>query len=178
MAGVLEGRRRILIIGSSGAGKSTLARALGQAAGLPVVHLDKLWWLPGWQNRSKEEFDALLGEELEKDAWIIDGNYDRTLETRLRRADCVIRLAPPRLTCVAGVLGRIWRNRGRTRPDMGEGCPERVDWAFLRWVWHFPEEEGARAQRILARWPQVPVITLRSRRAVNKLLREVCNGHI
>lgn len=178
MACALEGKRRILIIGSSGAGKSTLARALGRAMGLPVVHLDKLWWLPGWQNRSREEFDALLAGELAKDAWIMDGNYARTLDWRLSRADCVILLEMPRLVCIAGVLGRIARSRGRTRPDMAAGCPERLDWEFLRWVWRFPKEDGAGARAALARRPEVPVIVVRSRRAAQKLAEEACRGKL
>lgn len=64
---------RILIVGCGGAGKSTLARQLGQKLNLPVVHLDKIWWLPNWQNRSKEEFDILLDNELSESHWIIDG---------------------------------------------------------------------------------------------------------
>ena len=74
--------KRILIIGCGGAGKSTLARQLGKKLNLPVVHLDKIWWLPNWQNRTKEEFDILLKEELTKPCWIIDGNYQRTFEQR------------------------------------------------------------------------------------------------
>ena len=79
--------RRILVIGNGGAGKSTLSRTVGQMLSLPVVHLDRLWWLPGWVNRTAEEFDALLSKELAKPAWIMDGNYRRTFSWRLRYAD-------------------------------------------------------------------------------------------
>ena len=90
--------KRIIIIGNGGAGKSTLARALGDRLGLPVVHLDKLWWLPDWVTRSRAEFDALLAAELEKPEWIIEGNYLRTLALRLSFADlCVFLDYPPAL---------------------------------------------------------------------------------
>ena len=75
--------QRILIIGCPGSGKSTLARRLSAQTGLPIVHLDALYWLPGWVERSREDFDALLQDKLEKPRWIIDGNYTRTLAMRL-----------------------------------------------------------------------------------------------
>ena len=77
--------KRVLILGCGGAGKSTLARTLGERTGLPVVHLDQGWWLPGWRNPPEEVFDRWLEEQLEKESWIMDGNYLRTLELRLER---------------------------------------------------------------------------------------------
>ena len=115
--------QRILIIGCPGSGKSTLARRLSPQTGLPVVHLDALYWLPGWVERSREDFDALLQDELEKPRWIIDGNYTRTLAMRLEKCDAVIWLDYGRLNCLTGVLKRILTHIGRVRPDMGAGCP-------------------------------------------------------
>ena len=83
---------RILIIGCSGSGKSTLARALKEKLGLPVVHLDQLWWKPGWKNVTVEEFDSRLAMALNMDRWIIDGNYSRTMEARLAKCDTIIYL--------------------------------------------------------------------------------------
>lgn len=79
--------KKILIVGCGGAGKSTLAVEMGNKFKLPVVHLDKLYWLPNWEIRPSEEFDSLLEDQLKKDEWIVDGNYDRTFELRLRYAD-------------------------------------------------------------------------------------------
>ena len=118
---------RILIIGICGSGKSTLARQLGEKTGIPVVHLDALGWLPGWQERPKEEFDALLMEALQKPRWIIDGNYGRTIPLRLKYCDAVIWLDFNRFAALWGVVRRVASNRGRTRPDMGADCPERFD---------------------------------------------------
>lgn len=177
MAGI-KGKCRILVVGSAGAGKSTLAMALASALELPVIHLDKLWWLPGWRNRSQEEFDRMLDRELAKEAWIMDGNYNRTLKARLARADCVLWLDLPRLVCVFSVLRRIAANRGRTRLDMGEGCPERLDWEFLRWVWDFPRKDGAELKKALGRCSAPQVIVLRSRGQANRLLREVRRGRL
>jgi adenylate kinase family enzyme len=123
--------QRVLVIGPCGAGKSTLAAELGQRLDLPVFHMDKLNWRPGWVESSKDEIRERLAEIVATDSWLIDGNYGGTLPPRLDRADTVIYLDYPIRLCVARLLGRIWKYRGRTRPDMTEGCPERFDFEFL-----------------------------------------------
>lgn len=162
--------QRILIIGCPGSGKSTLSRRLSEETGLPVVHLDALYWLPGWVERSKEDFDARLQCELEKPRWIIDGNYTRTLPMRLERCDAVIWLDYGRLTCLRGVIARIVRNRGNVRPDMGAGCPERFDAEFLRYVWSFKKNNDAKIAERIARAPQAAVLRASSRRELNRRL--------
>ena len=169
----MTGKKRILILGSSGAGKSTLARALGEATGLPVVHLDRLWWLPGWENRSREEFDCLLEQELSRESWIMDGNYARTLPQRLARAQGVVLLEPGRLRCEMGILHRVLNGGRAVRQDMAPGCPERLDLSFLRWVWNFPAQDGAATAALLEQYRQVPVLRLNSRRQANRFLKEV-----
>ena len=129
--------QRVMILGCGGSGKSTLARALGERTGLPVVHLDCQFWKPGWVESTREEFDAKHDAAMSGDRWIIDGNYSRTYERRAAAADTIILLDLPRLACVYGILYRWLANRGHTRPDMPEGCPEKIDWEFFKWVWNF-----------------------------------------
>lgn len=126
--------KKILIVGCGGAGKSTLARIMGEKFNLPVVHLDKIHWLPNWQERPKEEFDQLLHNELIKDSWIIDGNYTRTFEKRIRYADLCIFLDYPIELCIQSVLERVEKYKNTSRPDMTEGCPEQVDDEFMEWI--------------------------------------------
>ena len=161
---------RVIIIGCSGAGKSTLARKLGEKTGLPVVHLDALFWEPGWVESDREVFDAKLMAELEKPAWIIDGNYARTLGMRLEKCDTVIYLDFPRLACIFGVLKRVLTTYGTVRPDMPEGCPERFDWEFLKWVWNFNRENRTKIYTALETMPLETVIILKNRRQVNRFL--------
>lgn len=125
---------RVLIIGPCGAGKSTLARMLGPRLGLSVYHMDQLNWRPGWVESSKDAIHARLAEILEQDRWLIDGNYGGTLGPRLEKADTILYLDYPISLCVRRLMNRIWTWRGRTRPDMTEGCPERFDFAFLLYV--------------------------------------------
>ncbi len=164
---------RILIIGCGGAGKSTLARQLGEKTGLPVVHLDKLYWKPGWVERTREEFDALLEAELTRERWIIDGNFGRTLPWRLEYCDTVIYLDFSRWACLMGVAKRVITTYGTVRPDMGEGCPERFDLDFLKWVWNFNRDNQERFRNDLSKAKHANIITLKNRREVRRFLNEI-----
>ncbi|WP_066795371.1 hypothetical protein [Sphingomonas soli] len=128
---------RILIIGSPGSGKSTLAHALAEREGLPLYHLDQLYWSQGWQEVDNATWLARLDKALAGPRWIIEGNYSSTLERRLARADKVVLLDLPPFRCTWRVLRRIWEYRGKVRPDMAEGCPERFDLAFLWYTLSF-----------------------------------------
>ena len=166
---------RILIVGNSGAGKSTMARALSEKTGLPVVHLDRLFWRENWQHIAREEFDALLQQELEKSQWIIDGNYDRTVSTRLAYCDTVIYLDYPRWQCLLGVIKRVLTSYGKVRPDMGDGCPERFDWEFMKYVWNYNRENRDKLYSKLNALDRVNVIVLGNRKEGNSFLRNLNN---
>lgn len=126
--------QRVLVIGSPGAGKSTLSHRLAVRTGLPLHHLDKMYWLPGWVERDRDEGRAILAEVLAQDRWIIDGNYGSTMPMRLARADTVVWLDYPTGLCLARVFKRWWQYRGTARPDMTEGCPENLNLEFLHYV--------------------------------------------
>ena len=105
---------RILILGCPGSGKSTLARALAARTGLPVVHLDNLWWRADGTHIPREDFDRALDGLLRGEQWILDGDYSRTYEVRIRAADTVIFLDYPEAVCMDGIRARV----GQPRPDM------------------------------------------------------------
>lgn len=128
---------RILIIGSPGSGKSTLARALAMRDGLPITHLDQLYWAPGWREIDKPIWLARLDTALAEPRWIIEGNYSSTLERRLARADRVLLLDLPPFRCTWRTLWRTLSLHGRVRPDMAEGCPERFSLSFLWYTLSF-----------------------------------------
>ncbi len=133
--------QRILIIGSPGAGKSTLARQLARHTGLPLIHLDQVFWRPHWTLSTTAEFDAQLELILNEPKWIIDGNYGRTLDHRLRYADAVIYLDYPTEVCLESVMKRIAEYQGQTRPDMPEFCDERLDDEFIDYVRQFNRDK-------------------------------------
>ena len=165
--------QRIIIIGCGGAGKSTLARKLGEVLDLPVVHLDKLFWKPNWVETSREEFDALLAQELAKDKWIMDGNFNRTMPERIKRCDTIIYLDFSRVVCLMGVVKRVITTYGTVRPDMGEGCPERIDFEFMKWVWNFNKNKRESYYKMLNEVEGIETIVLKNRRAVKMFLKSL-----
>jgi adenylate kinase family enzyme len=126
--------RKVIIIGCGGAGKSTLARKLGEATGIKVYHLDSLYWKPGWKMTDKDEWAAILTEIIKEDTWIIDGNFGSTIELRASAADSIVFLDYPTLRCLYGIFKRRIQFHGKSRPDLTEGCPEKLDWEFVKWV--------------------------------------------
>ena len=164
---------RIQIMGCSGAGKSTLARKLGEKTGLPVIHIDQLFWKSGWVESSKDEIDRKIMEAAAGERWILDGSYSRTMEHRLERCDLVVYLDLPRWVCVASVIYRYLQNIGRVRPDMPEGCPEKIDWKFLTWVWNYNRKHRQAYLGMLEKLPQEKVVILKSRQAVKHFLENL-----
>lgn len=162
--------KRIIIIGCSGSGKSTLARQLAARLSLPLVHLDKLYWRENWQPVTDEEFDALLQRELEKPAWVMDGNFSRTLPLRLARCDTAVCLDYPRWLCLFRVLQRVLTHHGRTRPDMGKNCPERFDFEFLKFIWNYNRKYKPRNDELLRAAGDVKVVMLHSPKETDKFL--------
>lgn len=141
---------RVLIIGPCGSGKSTLARELAPRLGLPLVHMDQLGWQAGWIETGKAELNARLAEVVAGERWLIEGNYGSTLGPRLDRADTVIYLDFPIALCLWRLIRRVTTLRGRSRPDMPEGCPERFDLAFFWYVLCWNNGPGPRTEAKLA----------------------------
>lgn len=144
---------RVLVLGSPGAGKSTFARALAQRAGLPLIHLDAEYHLPGWVEPNEDTWLARLETLVSAERWIIDGNYGGSMSFRLARADTAILLDYPSWLCLWRVTKRIVTLHGTVRPDAPPGCPERFDWAFLRYVSAFRSGKRPAIERRLACFP-------------------------
>lgn len=159
-----------MIIGCSGSGKSTLARELKEKLGLPLIHLDQLWWQEGWDHVSRETFDERLELALNMDRWIMDGNFSRTIGARLPKCDTIIYLDFSRWACLMGVFQRYWKNKGKVRPDMADGCPERLDWDFVKFVWNFNKNNRVRNYTWLGQARHAKKIVLKSRREVKEFL--------
>ncbi len=163
---------KIIIIGCPGSGKTTLAKLLGDKLNLPVVHLDRLQWKGNWETIRGEEFDNLLKAEMEKDAWIIDGNYNRTIPMRLQYCDTVIFLDYPTLVSISGALTRMIKNYGKVRQDMGGNCRERFDPKFFWFILTFNIKNRKRYYRMLEDTEDKNVIILRSRKEAEKFLTD------
>jgi adenylate kinase family enzyme len=169
--------RRILVIGSPGAGKSTAARRLAQHLGLPLVHLDREFFGPGWVEPPRAEWRKRVSALVAKPEWVMDGNYGSTFDLRIPRATDIVWLDLPRWRCLLNVLWRVLRHYGRVRPDLGPGCAERFDWSFMRWIWTYPKKVRPGTARLLqSLGPDKRVFVLRSWAELPELERHLVLG--
>jgi adenylate kinase family enzyme len=130
--------KRAVVIGCSGSGKSTFARRLGDVTGLPVTHIDQLFWQPGWVQTPKPLYLERLSAVVAQERWIIEGVNPSTLDLRLPRTDLLIWLEHGRFGCLWRVARRVATSYGRVRPDSAPGCPERFpDREFLTYIWTY-----------------------------------------
>lgn len=141
---------RILVIGNSGGGKSTLARRLGAKLGLSVIHLDVLFWKPGWVESDDAEFRMLIVEALSSSAWVCDGDFGSSFDVRLPRADTVVWLDLPVWLCLYRAIRRAMTYRQGGRPDMAEGCRETIDLKFYGYILTFNRRRRRRIEDALA----------------------------
>jgi adenylate kinase family enzyme len=166
--------KRVMVIGGPGSGKSTLARRLHAVTGLPLFHLDQLYWRPGWQQTPKDEWLQLMAELAAREEWIMDGGYRNSFHIRMPRADTILWLDLPRRVAFPRVLKRIALGYGRVRADLSPGCPERLDREFLRWAWTFRRaHEGLYRQALVEYAGHANVYIFASTPAANRFLENL-----
>ena len=102
---------KVIVIGCPGSGKTTFSEKLHQKTNLPLYYLDAIWHKPDKTHIARSEFDERLHEILNEDFWIIDGNYQRTLETRLQYCDTVFLFDLPVEVCLDGAVSRLGKGR-------------------------------------------------------------------
>lgn len=163
--------KKILVIGCSGSGKSTFTVKLADLTGIKAIHLDRLWWKPNWAEETRENFDQKLCKVFGLDGWIIDGNFSRTLEQRVSQADMVFRFEIGTFACVLGYFKRLISGKlGKKRNDITEGCNERLDISFVKYIIGFSKNNKKDTDELLSRYPDVKVITFTSRKDANRYI--------
>lgn len=133
---------RILITGCSGAGKTTLARGLSRKFNLPLIHLDQHFWQPNWEKPNMDEWYKKVEKMALEEKWIMEGNYASTFEVRFRRATMLIHFDIPRLLCLYRCIKRRMLTGRKVRSDMAEGCIERFELNFYKYIWSYPLEHN------------------------------------
>ena len=171
-AAIVKDASHIVVIGCAGNGKSTLSSELSTRLGMPHISCDRdIFWMPGWKLRPRPQILERMKAYAAEDCWIIDGNSPATLPVRLERADAVIWLRFPRWVSLFSVVMRWLRYRGTVRPEMAEGCPEKIDAKFLSYIWNFEAKESPEIlQHLQAARPDLPVIVLRSYKDTDRLV--------
>ena len=168
--------KKIMIFGFSGGGKSTAAYKLGEKLWISPLHLDSVHWLSGWIENSRESEIKQVEEYMKRNSWIIEGNYRGVLwKERVEHCDTLVFIDVNRFVCLKNVISRYFKYRGSTRPDMGDGCNEKLDLEFIKWVIY----DGRRKRRKnletadLARKMGKRVYVLKNRKQINEWLNSV-----
>ena len=162
--------KRIMIIGSPGSGKSTFARKLSQITQLPLIHLDKEFWKDGWIETPRQEWIKKQKQLILGDEWIIDGNYGGTMDIRLEKADTIICFKLSRTVCLLSYFKRVITNIGKVRADMPEGCPEKFDFEFMKYIWNFPKVSGKTNIDVIEKNKDKQIIVFKSRKESQQFL--------
>lgn len=117
--------KRVVVVGCPGSGKSTLVLQLGRLLDLDVIHLDDIFWSPNRLRPSATEQAQLLGDILDRDRWILDGDFPETHALRFRAADTILFLDTPALICAWRIVARSRENRRRRKSQDGGSPPRR-----------------------------------------------------
>ena len=167
--------QKIMVIGCPGSGKSTFSRALHEITGLPVCHLDMLFWNADRTIVEQDVFHERLSEVIAKDGWIIDGNYGSTMELRMQSCDTVFFLDYPLDVCMKGITER----RGKERPDIPWIEPvDDVDEEFIEFVKNYNSENRPAVLALLEKYADREIFIFKSRDEADVFLKELRNeGH-
>jgi adenylate kinase family enzyme len=169
--------RRIVIVGCAGSGKSTLAQQLGAILKIEVVHLDALYWKPNWAKTPESEWQETVTALLEKELWILDGNFSSSRKVRFDAADTIIFLDFPRYLCLSRIIRRRFQFRSQDRLDRAKGCPEQLNSYLLKHIWSFPSRLRPTLIRDVSEYSvKRKVIVLRSPSQIRKFLTSLETG--
>lgn len=129
---------KIVIIGQAGAGKSTLAQKLGSLLSMEIIHLDRYFWEPNWVEKSRDMRIEIMQELVQREKWIMEGSYLGSSDSRLNAADTIIFLDMPSYLCLWRVIRRYFQYKKEPRPDLPQGCPEKLSFRYILKVLTFP----------------------------------------
>ncbi len=151
-----------------------LAQQMGGVLRLPVVHLDRLLWKPGWVRVPVAEQEGLVKEAVSGPRWVVEGDHIRTQQVRFAASDTIIFLDFPRRACLWRTVKRFGLNYGKSRLGMAPGCPERLNGTLLRWVWRYPLDNRAQVVDNIKRYaPGRKVIVLHNPKEVKRFLADL-----
>lgn len=158
--------QKVIVIGCPGSGKTTFAEKLRDKTGLPLYYLDAIWHNPDKTHVTREEYDARLAEILSEDAWIIDGNYSRTLERRMAECDTVFLFDLSTEVCLDGAISRLGKKRYEIPWIETELDPE-----FAQQIKDFPSKNLPTVYALIEKYSEKNIIVFKSREAADAYLK-------
>lgn len=161
---------RISIVGGSGSGKSTLANILSKQLGIPVIHLDGINFDSNWTEIDKNERDRIILTKSNSQNWIIDGNYNKTLEERFNKADLIIWLDYSTFAQLKGIFKRFIKFRNTERPEI-PGCKERITFTFIKYVLTYNKKKRHIIVDYLKNIPKEKVLIFKKQKNLNTWLK-------
>lgn len=164
--------KKIILIGSAGSGKSYMSNKLAEITGLPLIHLDNEFWKPNWEKTKRGEWIEKQNQFINAKEWIIDGNYNSTMELRFAAADLVIFLDINRLVCIWGAIKR----HGKKRSDLPDYLEEKFDkefFDFCKLIWNFKNTDKNKILALHEKYTDKKFITIKNRKEVNNYLEEL-----
>jgi len=158
--------KKIIVIGCPGSGKSTFSRSLHQITGIPLFHLDLMYWNADRTTVEKSVFHERLKDAMQNDRWIIDGNYASTIEMRMKACDTVIFLDYPLNVCLSGIEER----RGKPRSDMPWIEPDEEDLEFIEFIKNYNTENRPKVMALLEKYRHKNLLIFKDRREADAFL--------
>ena len=171
---------RVAVIGCPGSGKTTFSNRMGAIQSRQVVHLDKVLWNPNWKMLPYDERKVIHDELISADNWLIDGMWRSHLADRFKRATLVIFLDYKRRVSYFRALKRRIKYKGKQRDDIAEGCLEKLDRDFTRYIWTFRKAVRPQILELIQANPHIAVVTLPNPKSAERFLlnleRAIKNG--
>lgn len=165
-----------MIFGRPGSGKSTFALQLQQFTKLPIYHLDKYFFIASWRKRDNDEFMQMQHDIVNSNAWIVDGNCTRSLETRYSRADICVYFNYPKIVCLWRMLKRLFHNRDHV-DDRADDCPEVIRWQLVTYMWNFEKRVDDNIKQLRQNYPQVKFVEICNNKELSNLINMLTNGY-
>ena len=162
---------RIIVVGSAGSGKSWISKHISQETGYKLIHLDNEYWQPGWVKTPRPEWILKQEKLISGEKWIVDGNYESTMELRFKAADLIVFLDINRFTCIWSAVKRTGKKRSDLPDYLEEPCVFNKEFFdFCKWIWSYPKKGRNIVLDLHEKYAEKEFLHIKKRKDIKKLL--------